>query len=116
MKSPLTPKQIYDQERYHEMQALSPRELIDDYYKLSSRRRYTPPRECQFQHPMRIVDYRAWFCDDPLCCALLVGLEIPSLYEMHTGTNFLVFDEDESKKYRAGRQTLREVVLTRIEE
>lgn len=69
-----------------------------------------------FGHEMRVVDYRAWFCDDRECGTLLVGLEIPSLYEMHNGTGFLVFDKNQAKDYLDGKQTLRGLVLTRLED
>lgn len=115
MESILTASQIRHQRRYQRLKKLSARELIDDYYKLTGRRRRTPPRECDFQHPMRIVDYRAWYCDDRECQTLLVGLEIPILYDLHKGTRFLVFNRYEAKEYLDGKTTLRELVLERIE-
>ena len=47
--------------------------------------------------------------------ALTDQFEIAGCYDLHRGTNSLGFDEDESREYMAGRQTLRELILARLE-
>ena len=93
--------------------SLPKRALIDRFFD-PSRKRPLEPRSCEFQHPMRPIEPGAWFCDHPMCKALLVHFDVPACYNMHKGTRFLAFTEQEAKDYLAGRQTLRQLVLTRI--
>lgn len=112
----VTCKKSYDQERYSKMKALSRKEMIDEYYHPNRLRRRTGSRKCGFQHEMRVVDYRAWFCDHPLCGVLVVGFSLlGKCWKMHEGAKCLIFSEWQAKDYLAGKQTLRELVLVRAE-
>lgn len=74
---------------------------------------HMPTRDCEFQthgipHVMKCLDKENWvfYCADPMCHILLVGA-ITGGYH-----NLRIFSEKDSAEYRAGRQTLTELLQT----
>ena len=73
------------------------------------------PRECLFQHEMQPIEPYVWWCNDRMCGVLVVFFNFPGSYRYTSGTQFIFFSEDESRKYREGDESLADLVTRRIE-
>ena len=107
-------KRQRERSRYQKLTHLPRRELVE---KALADDRGRPlhgrTKICMFNHSMRRIESRSWFCDHPKCRLLVVSPgNRPGLYQYHQGTNYLVFCEEEAQDYLQGKKTLLELVNT----
>jgi hypothetical protein len=74
------------------------------------------PKTCPFNHIMKVVEPQVWYCPDPFCMALAVRIGFPGSYKFHHGINHLYFSHEEAKDYLDGKQSLVDLVETKLVE
>ena len=101
-------KRLKDRESYLKMKDIPKRALLEKFFDVDRKRAFHA-RNCTFQHRMRQTEPGVWYCDDDICHVLVVSFD-----RIQNERGWIGFSEDECQDYLAGKQTLRELIYTRI--